>query len=361
MDVLAFARRIPKVELHVHLEGSIRPATLLQLAERNGVSLPASDEAGLRDFYRFRDFAHFVEVYVAVSRCLRTPADYQLVAFEFGAEMARQNIRYAEATFTMSTNMRLTGLPWQEILAGLNEGRRRAQARFGVDWRWVFDICRDNPDTQETILEIALAARDDGVVALGLGGSEAPFPPELFSATFERARQAGLPRVPHAGETAGPASIWAALEALHADRIGHGVRCIEDHHLIAYLRDASIPLEICPTSNIRLGVYPDYASHPLRSLWDEGLLITVNSDDPPMFGTDLVGEYELLVTEFGFDAEMLAQVSLNGVRAALLTPAQKARLEAEFRREIARLHAELQPAHELRLTSPANRDTIPPQ
>jgi aminodeoxyfutalosine deaminase len=343
MDLLTFARRIPKAELHVHLEGSIRPATLLQLAARNGIRLPASDERGLREFYRFRDFAHFVEVYVAVSRCLRTPDDYRLVAYEFGAEMARQNTRYAEATFTMSTNMRLTGLPWQEILAGLNEGRRQAHTQFRVDWRWVFDICRDNPDTQTTILEIALEAREDGVVALGLGGSEALFPPDLFSATFERARQAGLPRVPHAGETAGPASIWTALRALHADRIGHGVRAAEDARLVRHLRDAQIPLEICPTSNIRLGVYRDYASHPLRHLWEQGLLITVNSDDPPMFGTDLVREYELLVTEFGFDAGMIEQVSLNGVRAALLTPGEKAQLEAVFRREIAGLKADLEP------------------
>ena len=341
MDLLTFARRMPKAELHVHLEGAIRPATLLQLARRNSAALPASDEDSLREFYRFRDFAHFVEVYVTVSRCLRTPDDYRLIAYEFGNDLGRQNVQYAEVTFTVATNVRLTGLPWQEILDGLNAGRSEARAEFGVDWRWVLDISRDNPSTQEQVLEIALAANEYGVVALGLGGSEALFPPELFAQTFQEARHANLRRVPHAGETAGPASIWTALRQLHADRIGHGVRCIEDPVLVAYLRDKQIPLEICPTSNVRLGVYPDYASHPLRQLWDAGVIVTIGSDDPPMFGTNLDHEYELLVTEFGFGAQALEQVSLNGLRASLLPEAEKTRLLRGFRAEISALHAEL--------------------
>jgi len=298
MNLHEFAHRLPKVELHVHLEGSIRPATLLQLAQRNGARLPAQDVEGLRDFYRFRDFAHFVEVYVTITGCLRTPDDYRLIAYEFGSDCARQNIRYAEVTFTIATNVRLTGLPWQAILEGLNAGRAQARAEFGVEWGWVFDISRDNPETQAQVVEIALAARakaeDGGLVALGLGGSEAEFPSELFEQTFMQARQASLPRVPHAGENAGPRSVWAALRLLYADRLGHGVRCVEDPALVEYLRERQVPLEVCPTSNVCLGVYPDYATHPLRRLWDAGLLVTVNSDDPPMFGADLNHEYSFL-------------------------------------------------------------------
>jgi aminodeoxyfutalosine deaminase len=342
MDLLEFARRMPKVELHVHLEGSIRPATLLQLSQRNGVRLPAQDVEGLRDFYRFRDFAHFVDVYVTVTGCLRTPDDYRLIAYEFGADYARQNIRYAEVTFTILTNTKLTGLAWQIILEGLNEGRAQARDEFGVDWRWVLDISRDNPQTQEQVVEIALAARDQdmGVVALGLGGSEADFPPELFERSFARARRAGLPSVPHAGEMEGPVSIWTALRLLHADRLGHGVRCAEDPALVAYLREHQVPLELCPTSNICLGVYSDYAAHPLRQLWDAELLITVNSDDPPMFGTELNHEYEVLVDHFGFSADELEQISLNGLHASLLPPAEKARLEMEFRAQFVQLLSE---------------------
>jgi adenosine deaminase len=178
---------------------------------------------------------------------------------------------------------------------------------------------------------------------LGLGGSERGFPPRLFVDTFERARQAGLARVPHAGEHEGPDSIREAVELLHADRIGHGVRCIEDAALVEMLRMRQIPLEICPTSNVRLGVYPDYASHPLRRLWDargefhRQLPITVNSDDPAMFGTDLAHEYEVLVEYFGFTAHELARISLNGVRFSFLPAHEKEQLEQEFRQEISRL------------------------
>ncbi|MEA3340745.1 MAG: adenosine deaminase, partial [Chloroflexota bacterium] len=151
MNLHQFARQMPKVELHIHLEGSIRPATLLQLARRNSIDLPAQDVEGLRDFYRFRDFAHFVEVYVTITRCLRTPDDYRLIAYEFGADCARQNIRYAEVTFTIATNIKYTGLPWQAIVGGLNHGRAQARAEFGVNWGWVFDISRNHPGTQDQV------------------------------------------------------------------------------------------------------------------------------------------------------------------------------------------------------------------
>jgi adenosine deaminase len=341
MNLHEFAHHIPKVELHVHLEGSIRPATLLQLAQRNGIRLPAQDEEGLRDFYRFRDFAHFIEVYVAITGCLRTPDDYRLIAYEFGSDCARQHIRYAEVTFTITTNIKYNGLRWQVILEGLNAGRAQARAEFGVDWGWVFDISRDDPGTQDRVIEIALAARDEGVVALGLSGSEAEFPSELFERTFARARQASLPRVPHAGEHAGPEDVWEALRLLYADRLGHGVRCVEDAALVEYLRERQVPLEVCPTSNVCLGVYPDYAMHPLRRLWDAGLLVTVNSDDPALFGTDLSHEYEVLVDHFGFSADELEQVSLNGLHASFLPEPDKAQLETEFLTRFAQLRGEI--------------------
>ena len=332
---------MPKVELHVHLEGAIHPATLLQLARRNGVRLPVQDEEGLRDFYRFRDFSHFIAVYEMVTGCLRTPDDYRLIAHEFGSDCARQHVRYAEVTFTIVSNQRHAGLPWQAILEGVNAGRAQARAEFGVDWGWVFDISRNYPETQDQVVEIALAARDRGVVALGLGGSEAQFPAELFEQAFARARRANLPRVPHSGENAGPESIWTTLRLLHADRLGHGVRCAEDPVLVEHLRARQVPLETCPTSNVCLGVYPDYAAHPLRQLWDAGLLVTVNSDDPALFGTDLNHEYEVLVDHFGFTADELEQVSLNGLRASLLPQADKTRLEAEFRARFAQLREAL--------------------
>jgi aminodeoxyfutalosine deaminase len=340
MDLHQYSQKMPKVELHVHLEGSIRPQTLMELALRNNVMLPAKDLIELKKYYFFRDFPHFVNVYTTVTQCLREPEDYALIAYEYGAGCSEQNIRYAEVTFTIGTNIFLTGLPWQEILAGLNEGRRKALDEFGVEMRWIFDISRNHPETQDQIVDISLQARDQGVVALGLGGDEAAFPPELFIRSFHRAWQAGLSCIPHAGETAGPKSIWTAIKELHAARIGHGVRCIEDPHLVEYLKEAQIPLELCPTSNIRLGVYPNFDNHPLRKLWEAGLCITVNSDDPPMFETDLNQEYLALIDHFGFSEYELDWICLNALRACLLPEVEKNRLETVFLSEFQRLKQE---------------------
>jgi adenosine deaminase len=334
-----FICEMPKVELHVHLEGSIRPPTLLALARRNGVSLPADDLEGLRDFYRFTDFAHFIQVYFAISGCLKTVDDFSLIAYEFGADMARQSIRYAEVTFTPHTNVANTGLPFEEILAGLNDGRARARAGFGVEFRWVLDIVRDNPESRHQVAKWAADAVDRGVVGLGLGGTEQGYPPEWFADAFAVAREAGLHSVPHAGEVAGPESVWGAIRALGAERIGHGVRSIEDQVLVDYLRGHQIPLEVCPTSNLCLGTYASYEAHPIRRLWEQGVYVTVNSDDPPMFSTDLVREYQMLVDHLGFTTGELEQLSLSALRASFLPAERKGALAQEFRAGFAQLRA----------------------
>lgn len=340
MSLHDFIREMPKVELHIHLEGSIQPATVLTLATRNGVALPAQDLEGLREFYRFTDFDHFIEVYVAVSGCLRTVDDFSLIAYEFGADMARQKIHYAEVTFTPQTNVTHTGLPFSEILTGLNDGRRRAQADFGVEFCWVLDIVRDNPATRHQVVEWAVEAIDQGVVGLGLGGNERKHPPEWFADAYAIAREAGLHSVPHAGELAGPQSVWGALRTLGAERIGHGVRSIEDPALVSYLRQHQIPLEICPTSALCLGVYRSYEDHPLRQLWEQGVYVTVNSDDPSMFSTDLVGETRILADHFGFGAAELERLSLNALHASFLPDERKATMEQDFLSEFSRLRSE---------------------
>ncbi len=343
MSVGEYLHAAPKAHLHVHLEGSILPETLLTLARRNGVALPADSVEGLRDWFTFRDFSHFIEIYLTITRCLRTVEDYELIAYEFGAEMARQHIRYAEVTFSPSTHEAL-GVSFDTQFAGLTRGRERARAEFGVEMAWIFDIVRNiqgerRAQWADYTLARAVEGMGDGVIALGLGGAEVGNPPEAFAPWFDQAREAGLRCIPHAGETDGPASVWGAIRALGAERIGHGVRSIEDQALVEYLREHDLALELCPTSNLRLGVYPSYAAHPLRRLYEAGVPITINGDDPPLFNTTLNDEVELLSTAFGLGLDEIDAILLNGVRYSFLPAERKAALEAEFVADLAQLRA----------------------
>ncbi|MBI1766132.1 MAG: adenosine deaminase [Acidobacteria bacterium] len=339
-----FIRRMPKVELHVHLEGSIQPATLLELARRNGVTLPADDIAGLQRWYRFTEFKHFIEIYLTISSCICTPADIELIATDFLRQQAAQNIRYSEVTFTpythFSTNRRI---PFAEQFEALTRARAWGLRELGTRCNWVFDLARNVRPVEHslTVAEWAIAGKDQGVVGFGLGGLEAGNPPELFAEAFARARAAGLAAVPHAGEIAGAESVRGAIEVLHARRIGHGVRCLEDPQLVELLRARQIPLEVCPTSNVCLGVAPSFAAHPLPRLLAAGLYVTLNSDDPPMFNTTLTDEYLQAAATFGFEVEQVEQLVLNGVRACLLNAAELAAMERDFQTQFAALRAEL--------------------
>lgn len=343
MSLAEYIRAMPKAELHVHLEGTVRPETLLELAAGNGVSLPASDVDGLRRWYAFRDFDHFVAVYTVICGCLRRPGDFTRAAYEYGRSMAEQNIRYAEVTFSPGTHvLRPGGLAWDELLDAVNAGRARARAEFGVEMRWIPDIVRCNPETALTVAGwlVSDRSRAGGVVALGLGGPEVGYPPEWFAEAFALALRHGMHSNPHAGETVGPESVWGALRTLGAERIGHGVRAIEDPALLEHLEARQIPLEVNPTSNLRLGVYPSYAAHPLKRLVEAGLLVTVNSDDPALFNTTLVDEYRHAVADCGLSLGELEEVAINAVRAAYLPPDEKARLVTEFEEKCALLRAE---------------------
>jgi aminodeoxyfutalosine deaminase len=338
---------VPKAELHVHLEGSIQPATLLMLARRNSVKLPVQTVEDLQDWFTFRDFDHFIEIYFEISSCLKTSADYELIAYEFGAQMAQQNVRYAEVTFSPSTHQFSLGIPFDMFFSGLTKGRLRAQTEFGVEIRWLFDIVRDIPDVlldrrrAEYTLAVAEEGMHDGVVALGLGGGEVGNPPERYAKWFEKALEAGLHSAPHAGETVGPESVWGAIRVLGAERLGHGVRSVEDSELVEYLAERRIPLEVCPTSNIRLGVYPDFAAHPLCRLYDAGVLVTINSDDPPLFNTTLNEEAKLLAVPFNFDINIIDEILLNGVRCSFLPAVERQALEVLFQAEMTKLQQEL--------------------
>ena len=342
MSLVTYLQAVPKAELHIHLEGTIAPTTALALARQHGVALPATDEAGLRAWFAYRDFDHFLTVIRAVTQCLCTAADYERVTYELGQTLARQGVRYAEVALSPSIHA-VRGVSFDTYFTGLTRGRERVRADFGIELAWIFSIVRQWADPELTVnqadytTDVALAGRMDGVVALGLAAAEAAAPPEPFAPWFARARAGGLHSAPHAGEMAGPASIWGAVRALGAERIAHGVRAIEDPTLVAYLATHEIALDIAPTSNLRLGVYPNLAAHPLPQLHAAGVAITINSDDPPLFATTLNDEVALLADPFGLDLAAIDAIVLNGVRRSFLPAARRQALESDFLAEMARL------------------------
>lgn len=321
-------RTMPKVELHVHLEGATDAATVWELARRNKMSLPASTLAAWQAMYAFRDFDHFLEIYKLAAACMQTPDDFAYMTERFLKVQAQHNVKYCE-TF-LSASFMVDKIPAGEVIAALAEGARRGEAAYGVRVRFIPDIARQMPETRHQVLEFVLQGRDQGIfIGLGLGGQEVGFPPELFTDVFAEARRQGLPVVAHAGETAGPPSIWGAIRSLGAERIGHGVRALEDRQLVEHLQKTQIPLEVSPHSNYRLKVVPLDRPHPIRTLMDEGVYVTVNTDDPPMFATDLTGEYVLLARQ-GFSWDELWQLNLNALEASFLSDAAKATYRAQW-------------------------------
>lgn len=333
-----FILQMPKVELHLHLEGTVRPATLLDLARRHGVKLPADDVEGVRRWYRFDHFLQFVEVWLAILNCLRDGADFARVVRELGETAAAQRVRYVQVTFTPSTHQRHKGISFDEIWEGIREGTAWVERERDVRLQFVPDIPRNfhpgSDGSAEATAEWAIAHQKEGVVALGLGGIEAGNPPELFAEVFQHAKAQGLGSWPHAGETVGPESVWGAVRALRADRIAHGVRAVEDPDLLAYLARRRIACDICPTSNLRLGIYPSFTQHPIRKLIAAGVPVTLNSDDPPMFHTTLTDEFLTLARYQAFTAAELAALVRTGVEVSFLSGAEKTALAARIEREL---------------------------
>jgi adenosine deaminase len=332
MDTIEkFITQMPKVELHVHLEGSVRPQTLLKLAKRHNVLLPATTIEDLRKWYTFRDFNHFIEIYLTISGCLRTADDIELIAREFLENQAAQNIVYSEVTFTPYSQFLAHRLGFHEQLAAVNRARAWGEKELGVRLGVIIDIPRTvTPAEGERVADWVIAGYGAGVIALGLGGPERGNPPEKFQTAFDKVRRAGIPCILHAGETEGPRSIWSALQVADTQRIGHGVRAVEDATLLAYLREKQTPLEVCPSSNICLKVFPSMAEHSLPRLMAAGLYVTINSDDPPMFNTTLTNEYIAGHKSFNWGQDAIEQLVLNAVKVTLLPDEERAVMEREF-------------------------------
>ncbi|MBW4706007.1 MULTISPECIES: adenosine deaminase [unclassified Micromonospora] len=330
-DLSAFIAELPKVELHVHHVGSASPRIVAELAARHeGRSPVPADPDALADYFAFRDFAHFIEVYLSVVDLIRDPDDVWLLTHEVARELARQQVRYAELTVTPYSHVR-RGIPAPAFCEAIEDARRRAEADFGIALRWCFDIPGEAglPAAEET-LRISLDERPDGLVAFGLGGPEIGVPRPQFKPYFDQARAVGLHSVPHAGETTGPQTVWDALRELGAERIGHGISAAQDPELLAHLAERRIPLEVCPTSNVRTRAVARIEEHPLRQLVDAGVRVTINSDDPPMFGTTLNDEYAVAARLLDTGPDGLAALARQAVSASFLDPAGQARIIAEI-------------------------------
>jgi adenosine deaminase len=324
---------LPKVELHLHLEGSLRPATVLALAERNKVDIGCSTEDELTERYRFDDFLHFIALFRAGLSVLQTPEDYVAVADALTDELAAQQVRHAEITTTPFHPLRRLGFSEADYAGALDEAQRHAAAK-GVSIGWIPDISRGDelPDDMLTAALLDGPHCPAGAVALGIGGPEAEWPAELFADAFARAKAAGFPAVVHAGEAAGPESVRAALDVLHAARIGHGVRAMEDPTLVARLADEHVPIEVSPTSNVLLipHVAPSIEAHPIGAMVAAGLNVSVNTDDPGFFSTDLTRELRLVSVHHGFDEAALAAAQRRAIDASYAPHDLKTAVRAEL-------------------------------
>jgi len=343
MKLDELVKTLPKAELHVHLEGTIDPTTALKLAYKYSHLGFVNDIESLQKSVAFKGYEDFRSHYQRCMQLIRSPEDFVLVVYECGREMMNQNIRYREIYLSIYQHLHLWGksLHLQEVFDGLLEGCQKAHNDFGVEMHWIFGIPRHrhfsskntrtfDPAIATAVLDYALQGREYGVIGIGLGGNEVDAPPDPFNNVFRQAKQMGLRSIPHAGETEGADSVWGAIKELQADRICHGVRSIEDMSLIKELVERQIPLDICPTSNICLNIYPTMRQHPFRKLDELGVNVTINSDDPSLFGSTLCEEYITVAREFEYTIGDLVRFAENSIQASYATIKSKAKYLREI-------------------------------
>jgi len=322
----AFIRQLPKTELHLHLEGAVEPETLLELRKEHGETATLAETEAL---YRYTDFASFLMAFKEVSAHLRGPDDYEFVTYRLMQRLKEENVLHAEVYVSVGVCL-YRKQDFAAIFEGLDRGRARGARDFGVSLLWIFDATRHfGVEEAQRVFELAEHYKNRHVIGVGIGGDEVKAPPELFRGVYAYAEVHGLHLTVHAGETGPAESIWGALN-LHAERIGHGLSAAKDPDLIEELAYRQIPVEICLTSNLKTGCCSTAAEHPVKSYFDQGVMVTLNTDDPALFGTSLSREYQLAQETFGFTDEHLRELARNSFEASFLPAEKKVELLSLF-------------------------------
>ena len=320
---MSWFESVPKVELHLHLEGAIPHEALWQLVQKYGGDPSVLNLEDLNQKFEYKDFPHFLETWSWKNTFIREYEDFTFIAGEVARDLAAQNILYAEV-FYSPPDFRRSRLTTQKITESIRAGFSQVPE---VEVALVADLIRNfGPELAAVTLSELNEVKDLGVIGITIGGSEQLFPPGPFKNVFRQARRLGFHTSAHAGEAAGPESIWGAVNELEVERIGHGTRAREDESLLDYLAEHRIPLEMCPVSNLRTGVVNHIGEHPIKDYFERGMMITVNTDDPKMFGNSLAGEYRLLEQELKFSRDEIRQLILQGVEASWLTEDKKEEL-----------------------------------
>jgi len=336
MDVDGLIRALPKVEQHIHIVGSIRPETLLWLAEEGELEKPFKTLKDARRFFKYRDFPHFITIYTTVLDCITKEDQFERITYEMLENDARCNVRYVEASFSAFDHAK-KGLDYGLMIDAINRGVYRAHCDFGMECNLRIDLVRNyGPDVGMEVLDL-IEQKGDNIVSVDIGGSEEMFPPKPYAPVYHRAKEMGLHLVAHAGEAAGPESIWEAVKYLNVERIGHGVAASRDPELMNFLLKRGITIEMCPISNLRTRVVSSLKRHPIRTFLERGLMVTVSTDDPSMFNTDMNNEYLQLHRNLNFTIPELFKLSLNAIDSSFLPERRRINMRESFAKEYQRM------------------------
>ena len=329
---LAFIRRLPKAELHLHLEGTVAPESLAELSRRHDVAPLSLDEA--RAIYQYKDFTGFLMAFKAVTERLRTSEDYELIAYRMLRRLAAQGVVHAEVYVAVGVVYYWGRTEFEPLFEGIERARKRAEQELGITAYWIFDAVRHfGVEAAARVFRKAAEMRQalsryvdhPSIIGIGIGGDERQTGADVFRELYAEARAAGLRLTAHAGESAGPESIWGAIN-IGAERIGHALTAIHDPELMSVLAERQIPVEICISSNVRTGCCTQLIDHPVRRYFDSGLMVTLNSDDPAIFNSDLEDEYALAGSGFEFTDEHLRELAANSIEASFLPADRKVEL-----------------------------------